>query len=232
MKVAIITYVAGQSSDILAEALNNNGVKTDVFRLKKVDKYDCTAYDWVFSYGASAHTLHKNRINHFAAVKRCVSKPDTFDCLKKERIKTVDYVLQKPIPKHWDWVVIRDKKDGRRAEGLDYHVNDANVPNGELYSEYFDHKYEYRIMVFRGEVVGRYFKKEEGTEWTFKPQPKQGFELMDSHCVRAAKALGIDYVGFDVVANTKKDFRILEANSAPRITDEAENAIVSFFINL
>ncbi|MNQ79946.1 hypothetical protein D3C85_949070 [compost metagenome] len=55
---------------------------------------------------------------------------------------------------------------------------------------------------------------------------------MDEHCLRAAKALGIDYVGFDVVAKTKKDFRILEANSAARLEDEAENAIVEYYINL
>jgi glutathione synthase/RimK-type ligase-like ATP-grasp enzyme len=87
-------------------------------------------------------------------------------------------------------------------------------------------------MVFRGAVVGRYFKKEDSGDWYFNNQPAKGFEEMDKHCIRAAKALGIDYVGFDVVAKNKKDFRILEANSGPRITDEAETAIVEYFINL
>jgi glutathione synthase/RimK-type ligase-like ATP-grasp enzyme len=233
IKVAIIHYVAGISSKILAEALRNNGVEADVFRLG-VDIYDrdFRNYSHVFSYGCSAPTVHNVRINSAKSVASCVNKPSTFDALKKAGAATVEYTTKKPIPKHWDWVVIRDKVDGRKAEGLHYHENNAEVPDGVLYSEYFEHKYEYRIMVFKDEIVGRYFKSEYEGDWYFNNQPKRAFEEMDKHCLLAAKALGIDYVGFDVVANNKKDFRILEANSAPRITDEAEKAIVEYFINL
>lgn len=231
-KVAITTYVAGVSSDILADVLKFNGVQTDVFRMNRTSRRDFTEYDYVFAYGCSARTKHKNRINSREGVLSCVSKPKSFDAMKAAKVHTVPYCTQKPIPKEWGWVVIRKEADGRKAEGLDYCENGSKVPDGELYSEYFEHKYEYRIMVFMGKVVGRYFKKEEGVEWDFKLQPSAGFELMDKHCIKAAKAIGIDYCGFDVVANTKKDFRILEANSGPRITDEAENAIVEYFINL
>lgn len=232
MKVAIIHYVAGISSKILATALNNNGVKAEVFNMNNIPCIDFREYDHVFAYGCSADTLHKNRLNTARAVSRCVSKPKTFDALRKANVNTVEYCLKKPIPKHWDWVVIRDKIDGRKAEGLNYHENNAQVPDGNLFTEYFEHRYEYRIMVFKCQVVGRYYKKTVADDWYFNLQPPKGFEEMDDHCIRAAKALGIDYVGFDVVANTKKDFRILEANSGPRITDEAENAIVEYFINL
>lgn len=232
MKVAIIHYVAGISSKILAKALNNNGVKAEVFNLNNTFKVDYREFDQVFAYGCSAESLHQNRLNTARAVSCCVNKPKTFDALRKANVNTVEYVLKKPIPKHWDWVVIRDKINGRKAEGLNYHENNELVPIGNLYTEYFEHKYEYRIMVFLGKVVGRYFKKTIADDWYFNLQPAKGFEEMDDQCIRAAKALGIDYVGFDVVANTKKDFRILEANSGPRITDEAENAIVEYFINL
>jgi hypothetical protein len=232
LKVAIIHSVAGISSKILATALKNNGVKADVFRYSDILSRDFRQYDYVFSYGCSGRTDHNNRLNSANAVATCVSKPATFNKLIQAKVSTVEYVTEKPIPKHWDWVVIRDKTDGRKAEGLHYHENNANVPDGVLYSEYFEHKYEYRIMVFKNEVVGRYFKAEDNGDWYFNKQPPRAFEDMDEHCIRAAKAIGIDYVGFDVVANNKKDFRILEANSAPRITDEAENAIVEYFINL
>jgi glutathione synthase/RimK-type ligase-like ATP-grasp enzyme len=235
MKIAIIHYVAGISSKILAEALRNNGVEADVINLNKDYLPNRAAgYDHVFSYGASHKCNHPNRINSADAVARCVNKPATFDALKAAGCNTVEYCTEKNrVPKHWETVVIRDKIDGRKAEGLNYHVQaDGPIPNGCLFSEYFEHKYEYRIMVFKGEVVGRYFKAETDGDWYFKLQPKQGFEVMDDHCLRAAKALGIDYVGFDVVANNKKDFKILEANSGPRITDEAEDAIVEYYINL
>lgn len=231
MRVAIIHYVAGISSKILATALNNNGIKASVFKIDG-NKYDFTDYDFVFSYGCSANTLHKNRINTRQAVMSCVDKPSTFEALKKAKVNTVEYCTRKPIPKHWDWVVIRDQANGRKAEGLHYHENNHLCPDGNLYSNYFEHKYEYRIMVFKDRVVGRYYKREKEGDWYFNNQPAKGFEEMDNHCLRAARALAVDYVGFDVVANTKKDFRILEANSGPRITDEAENAIVEYFLNL
>jgi len=234
MKVAIITTHAQESGPILRDALRNNGVHCDFFDLKKVDRTDYREYDSVFSYGTSYGTHHKHRFNSSVSVRNCADKTRTFDLLREAGCSTVPYVLRKQnIPKEWEWVVIRQSIGGRKAEGLDYAENiPGQIPNGELFTEYFEHKYEYRITVFNGQVVGRYFKREDAGDWYFELQPKRGFEIMDDHCIRAAKALGIDYVGFDVVANTKKDFRILEGNSAARLTDEAENAIVEYYINL
>jgi glutathione synthase/RimK-type ligase-like ATP-grasp enzyme len=47
---------------------------------------------------------------------------------------------------------------------------------------------------------------------------------MDAICIRAARALSIDYVGFDVLAQTKNDCVIIEANSGPILTEEAIDA--------
>ena len=232
MKIAIIHSVAGISSKALSLALKNNGIESQVFRTSEIDKRDFYEFDHVFSFGTSYKTNHNHRLNSSAAVRNCISKPLSFECFRRAQVNTVDYVLKKPIPKTWDWVVIRDDAEGRKAEGISYHENNEFVPDGNLYTEYFEHKYEYRIMVFRDKIVGRYFKQEENGDWYFNLQPVRGFEMMDDHCLRAAKALKIDYVGFDVVANTKKDFRIIEANSAARLTDEAETAIVEYFLNL
>lgn len=233
INVALIHYVAGISCKQLSEALTYNGVKNKVFRLKDEQFID-EGFTHVFSYGCSYPTATGVRLNNSVAVESCVNKPTTFNKLKAAKCKTVDHVLRKEdIPENWDWVVIRSKVDGRKAEGLEYAENiKGQIPNGVLFSEYYGHKQEYRIMVFRGNVIGRYFKKEDSGDWYFNNQPAKGFEEMDKHCIRAAKALGIDYVGFDVVAKNKKEFAILEANSGPRITDEAENVIVEYFINL
>ena len=234
MKIAILSSVAGVSSKVLAQGLKDNGIHADVFKTKDTMRRDFEDYDYVYSFGCSEATLHKKRLNKPEAIRRCVSKPLTFEALKKAGCSTVEYTTNREkIPKHWEWVVVREKLDGRKAEGIGYCENiPGKIPAGELFTEYFEHKYEYRIMVFRDEVVGRYFKAEENGDWYFNLQPKRGFEEMDRQCVRAAKELGIDYVGFDVVANTKKDFKILEANSAARLTDEAEIAIIEYFLNV
>lgn len=232
MKVAIITTHCNKSSKQLEAALKYNGVDAKHYNLNK-DIYPDNA-DYVFAYGTSQRSYKGKRLNNREAVLSCVNKPITFDKLKKAKVDTVEYCLNKQdIPPHWSWVVVRGAVNGRKAEGLDYAENSpGKIPDGALFSEYFEHKYEYRIVVFLNEVVGRYYKREDTGNWYFNNQPAKGFEKMDEHCIRAAKALGIDYVGFDVVAKNKKDFKILEANSGAVLTDEAENAVVEWFINL
>ena len=232
MKIALIHYVAGISCKELAIDFRNNGIQADVFRMSQTDKTDFRDYDYVFSYGCSATTLHNSRINSAAAVKKCKNKPLSFEAFKQAQADTVEYTLRKPIPPEWDWVVVRSDQEGRKAEGISYHDNSGYVPDGDLYTEYFEHNQEYRIMVFKGEIVGRYYKHEENGDWYFNLQPAKGFEKMDAHCLRAAQALQVDYVGFDVVAKNKNNFKILEANSAPRLTYEAAIAILEHFINL
>jgi hypothetical protein len=232
MKIAIVNSVAGISSKELAEFLRDPGFQVDVFKPWKCRKYDYTDYDVVFNYGFGGELRAKKIINKVNAVCTCVYKPATFDVMQAAGVDTVEYCLNPAdIPKKWAWVVVRDAVDGRKAEGLNYFENKpGNVPNGKLFSEYFEHKKEYRVVVFMGKLVGVYHKEEDdkGT-WHFMIQNPRGFEKMADHCIRAAKAIGIDYVGFDVVAQTKTNFKILEANSAPILTAESMEAIWAFF---
>lgn len=238
--IVIYSSVCGASSRSLDKALNtrsNGECKARVINPYK-DDVPLNPGDIVFAYGCSAsnYSQHQHRrINSRYAVLNCVDKLVTFDLLRKNKIPTVESVSSyEDIPFHWKTIVYREKVDGKKAEGLEY-LSQEEIPlfkNGELYTEYFEHRYEYRIVVFMGQVVGRYYKADKEGEWHFIKQRKDGFEEMDKACLKAAKVLGIDYVGFDVVSRNKKDFRILEANSGPVLTDEAEDAIVNYFINL
>lgn len=234
MKIAIINSVAGISSKELAVFLTQWGHQAEAIKPAKSGRYDFTNYDVVFNYGYSgAFYPGKRVINSVKAVNTCIHKPSTFEAFKNAGVDTVEYCTRvQDIPKKWAWVVVRDQIDGRKAEGLNYYENiPGNVPNGALFSEYFEHKYEYRVVVFMEKVVGFYYKSEDANGiWTFLPQPHKGFEKMGEQAVNAAKALGIDYVGFDVVAKNKKDFRFLEANSAPVLTAEAMEAIYEHFL--
>ncbi len=239
-KILIYTSLCNKSSKLLAEALNTRS--HGECKARVVNPYTQVVNpqkdEIIFGYGCSSsnNSAHKHvRINTRTAVKNCVDKPTTFKLMTEAGVPTVEYVTKyDDIPHHWDIIVARKKRAGRKAEDLEYLFQDNKhkIPDGELYSEYFPHKYEYRIVVFKNVIVGRYFKNEQNGEWLFNNQPAKRFELMDKACITAAKALGIDYVGFDVVANTKTDFRLLEANSGPVITDEAEDAIIEYFLNL
>lgn len=233
MKIAIITSCSGISSRRLAEHLKVNGHVADVFHPFKDGRTDLNNYNYVFSYGCSAATVHRKRINSNSAVSVCVNKATTFAAFNRHGIPTVEWTTEHAkIPKKWEQVVCRTI-DGRKAEGIDYIFQEDGIPKGKysLFTEVYHGKFEYRVMVFK-DWVGVYFKSEKNGDWTFKKQSNRGFEKMIDDAKRAAKALGIDYVGFDVFAKNKGSYVFLEANSGPALTPEASTEIVTFFNSL
>ncbi|HET8689260.1 MAG TPA: hypothetical protein VFM18_21830 [Methanosarcina sp.] len=111
---------------------------------------------------------------------------------------------------------------------MDIVVGNPKLPPAPLYTEYFRHNKEFRIVVFNGKVIGTYEKVEENGEWGFIPVSYKYLKDINNDCIRAAKALHIDYVGMDVVRNSKGEYRILEANSGPIITSDSIKAFKKF----
>lgn len=228
MKIAVLhPKLATESATELARAL-----KASLINPFQEDRRDFRGYDVVFNYGCHRDFRYKEIVNRGERVGICKNKVDTFNLLKKAGVPCPNYVTRKQdVPKEWVCVVCRDTVDGARAEGLDYVYQNFGkaLPDAALYTEYFPHKYEYRIVVFKGQVVGRYRKEDKKDGCHFILMHKQGFEKVDQDCRKAADFLGIDYVGFDVLENEKGEHIILEANSAPILTDEALKAIKRYF---
>lgn len=237
MKIAIVNSFCGVSAKKLAEALKENGHVVEVFSSSK--NYvppNFTGYDYVFGYGSSYETYgERERLNKPRAVASCVDKVKTFQAFKKADVPTVEYVLHKEdIPKHWEQICIRQRVDGRKAEDLDFKYPWEDIPSGaSLYTQAYFHNKEYRVVVFKDDVF-IYFKQRvpvEGKpdEWWFMIQNPKGFDKMIEHARKASKALGIDYVGYDVLAKNKASYVFLEANSGALLTPEAEESIVNYF---
>jgi glutathione synthase/RimK-type ligase-like ATP-grasp enzyme len=126
-------------------------------------------------------------------------------------------------------VVCHTKRDGRKNEGIEYR-HPYELVDAHVYTKYFFHKKEYRVLVFNNKVIGIYSKVlDDENNWDLVKLQMRGFNEIIEQCEKASRAVGMDFVGFDVVANTRKDFKILEANSGPIITDEAIEAFKKFF---
>jgi glutathione synthase/RimK-type ligase-like ATP-grasp enzyme len=224
MHINILSSVAGKSSEKLKQALQAAG------HVAMVNGYH-PYIDWFFSYGSTQESWKgSKRVNHVSAIKRCIDKVKTFKTFNRFNIPTVEWTDKQRIPEHWDQVVVRTNRMGRKGEDIDYFWNQGPKPaiKGELYTRVFYWKKELRVTVFMGHVVGVYDKKEVGDEVEFHPV-KRVSKALKEDAVKAARALGIDYVGFDVLVGDGGDYRFLEANSAPLLTDEACDAIVAFF---
>lgn len=221
MRICVIApQIAQESASDLAKALG-----ADLSNPFREDRRDYRKYDLVFNYGCNRDIYAKKVINPSKAVATCKNKVETFKALQKAQVPTVQYATRKEDVQ-WAYSVCRESLDGARGEGMDFGHIDA-LPDAALYTSYFEHKYEYRIVVFMGKVVGRYRKVVRKGMWELRLYSPEGFEELDAGCIKAAKALGIDYVGFDVLENKDGDCIILEANSAPILTYEAQEAIVN-----
>lgn len=184
-------------------------------------------YDVIINYGFSQpFKMHRNvfLVNSFEAVRACIDKRATLHHLAIVGVPVPQFATR--INDEWDTVICHTKPDGRKNEGIIhwYRDHDQPIPPAYLYTNYYPHRGEYRVVVLKGKIVGRYRKVERDGAWDLELRDKRGFELMDAACLKAANALRIDYVGFDVLAQKKDNFVIIEANSAPILTDESVEA--------
>ena len=187
-------------------------IGADTYNLTTGDKREFNGYDLVWNYGSREVLYAPVLVNRPIAVQRCVDKLQTFEIMRRAHVPTVDYTMFKHnVPENWESIVIRDSRTGRKAEGLYFAEQGEVLRDGALYTEYFPHIAEYRIVCGFGWVLGRYKKVAVEGDWYFELMHEQGFEQVDSDCLAAAKALGIDYVGFDVLENSKGNCVIIEA---------------------
>lgn len=225
MKICVIHPEIGkESAKELAMIL-----KADVINPYKTERRDYREYDLLFNYGCNRKVKCNRIINKSKSVARCIDKVKTFEALTEYEVPHPEYVVHKgKIPKHWDQIAVRPSRKGNQAKDIDYVMAGDKVPDAELYTQVYYSKYEFRIVVFMGKVVGRYRKREVKDEWILDPVEAEGFEHIDAACIRAAQSLDIDFVGFDVLSRGKTKFVILEANSAPILTAETSSAIKKF----
>lgn len=232
MKIAVIHPKAcTESARELAEALTTAGHNAVAINPRK-QRYHSRNYDFVFNYGL---TEHNGNVNEGTSVHNCVNKLTTFRMLQQyPKIPIPKFTEHANVAALWDVVVCRDAVDGRANEGMSYwYPREEGLPKGALFTEYFSHHYEYRIVVFKGKVVGRYRKDMDAQgDWNFTLMTKKGFKDMDRACIRAAEALQIDYVGMDVLENARGSYVVLEANSGPVLTEEVKKAIVKYIKQL
>lgn len=217
-----------ESAQRLANALGAH--VSNPYREKRTNYQN---YAVVINYGVAKDILGK-LFNSTGAVNTCKNKFRTLSLLRDAHIPIPEFCIDKKAVKDGyleGTVVCHTEQEGMQNKGIVYWDRDSDdpLPDAYLYTEYFHHKREYRVVVLNYKVVGIYIKQEVKGEWELIPLQNRGFKSIANACIQAAKAIEIDYVGFDVVANTREDFRILEANSGPIITDQVIESFKQLF---
>lgn len=215
--------IANESSEMLSKVLNCP--RENPF---EKNKKDYRGFNVVFNYGCNRNLKVGPGllINTAKAVATCKDKVATLTKLTDAGIPCLEFRTNNAeVPKTWNTIIGREIVDGAQNKGMKYFKKGEKLPNLPLFTRYFDHKVELRVVVFKGKIVGRYSKNRVNNTWNLDPVEKIGFEKIDAACMEAAKHLEIDFVGFDILAKDQTKFKIIEANSAPIMTQEVANYI-------
>lgn len=192
-------------------------------------------HDLIFNYGCSSERIPQgNRerlVNPRVGVLTSRDKIATYKALQQAKVPTCDYVTdEKDVKKSWNWVVCRETTTGRNCEGVLITKWNEIVPKQPLYTKFFPHDEEHRIVVYKDKVIGRYMKSNlKDGEYELVLMDKRGYEGIDPSAILGARAVGLDYAGVDVLFNSRSGRHlVLEVNSGPLLTEES----LEFFINL
>lgn len=183
-------------------------------------------------------------LNSPTAVATASNKINTFKTISSI-VSTPEWTTDREIAKSWQQggrgVVCRTILNGHSGAGIVLTESDAELPVAPLYVKYIPKEYEYRVHVFNGKVIDVQQKRKrtnyEGevntkirnhhTGWVYCRQSYVAppcIAEMEDHCIKAVKALGLNFGAVDVIYSKKNNkFYILEVNTAPGMEGETLN---------
>lgn len=179
------------------------------------------------------------------AVALAINKYLSFKCFEAEGVPTVEWTTHARAAHGWveegDPSVpagfARTSITGRGGEGIvpfyhgtEYSHEGEPWPRAELYTRYFKRKAEYRVHVWRDQIIDVQQKKKRrgvyadpyvrsyDNGWVFCRGGVEAPQCVLDACIAAVRALGLDFGGVDVGYNAHHNrAAVFEVNSAPGI---------------
>ncbi len=244
MALKIYPYVIGsESAKKLADLLGILQVKPDGQYVPKV-------YDKVIGWGQSRlpnwSTKAAQRgvaiLNKPAAVNVAANKLTAFQTLRTAGIPTPVWTTDFTMARGWlragDIIVERHELRGNSGEGIRIvNLDDSEMPNdlqvAPLYTKFIPKTNEFRVHVFRGEVIDYIEKKRLPSDrrpanfnryisstsfgWVFSRTDVRDIPGVRDIAIRAVAALGLDFGAVDIVFNDGLPY-VLEVNTAPGLS--------------
>jgi glutathione synthase/RimK-type ligase-like ATP-grasp enzyme len=189
-------------------------------------------------------------INQAHAVRMASNKTQAFAVLVASGVPCVDYTVNIDTAREWleqgETVIARALVQASGGRGITVVEQGMDMPHVPLYTKYFKKLAEYRVHVFKGEVIKVQQKlKKQGVEHDSKIRNHDngyvfasGFTLSPDPSVleisvRAVQALELDFGAVDIGWNQKKrEARVFEVNTAPGLTSSTAALYADAIINL
>jgi len=180
-------------------------------------------------------------LNDVGAVGNATNKLTTLRILNEARVNIPRFTVDKQSAMIWledcNTVIERHKLTGNSAEGIRVvNIDDPDMPSelndAPLYTKFIPKSNEFRVHVFRGEIIDYREKKKRKLEnrpenfnkyisshtmgWVFCKNNIKHIDSVKEEAIKAVNALGLDFAAVDVIFYEGTPY-VLEANTAPGI---------------
>jgi glutathione synthase/RimK-type ligase-like ATP-grasp enzyme len=226
--------------------------------LRVSPNYNAKRSDVIVNWGASTPPHFKSMdhdLNKHDAIAIACDKLKTFQTLERQGFEQIpQFTTSKDIAKHLidigDTIYCRTKLHSHSGNGIIICDDANNLPDAPLYTVKAKHKHEYRVHIFKGDVLYVQQKKKvigssivsngirnRGNDWVYCQPTDQPSELLLLSCIRAVSILGLDFGAVDVGHRIRDNrFFIFEINTAPGLVgttlDKYTKAIYNYYRSL
>lgn len=189
---------------------------------------------WYKKFTALGMSVNNNFLNHPSKTKLASNKLAAFRRMEKGGVSIPEFTTSKKEASEWKekvTVLARRLLSGHSGAGIELLDKDTKMIDAPLYVKYIKKKYEYRVHVFKGNVIDIQLKRKKldfeeddfdakirnhKNGWIFcKSNVNPPQDVIDES-LKAIEVLGLDFGAVDVIYNgyDKKAY-VLEINCAP-----------------
>lgn len=255
MRIILYPYkMKSKSAMRLQKYLLDEGVSC--LRVYPDGEYTPRRDDLIVGWGAGntpawARSVRGTYLNKSGAVSAAVDKLLSFQKFARNEVSCVPFSVNKRDAVEWikagAKVVLRKTTEGRDGEGIDlvdnmYDFWDKEAP---LYTKFISDTTEYRVHIFRGNVIDVQEKRpREGSRqinpllrttsggWGLYRGNVRCPQVCQNSAITAVRALGLDFGAVDVLsARAGNAAHVLEVNTAPELTEICTEKYGDILIN-
>lgn len=230
------------SSKMLANNIRSKGY--ECLRVYPDRRYRPRPNDMIVNWGFGGNTnWDSSRIefNKPSSVELAVNKYTTLTELKKAGISIPEFTTDSRVASGWDTIYTRHNLCSSGGRGIAIFRKGDILPLAPLYTKGIKVKAEYRVHVFKGEIIDYTKKINQNADdeqslirnhtngFMFIREGIERLERIEDLAIQSVKALGLDFGGVDIVMDTEGKVYTLEVNTACGI---AETALENYTNNI
>lgn len=188
----------------------------------------------VINWGSSrSHFTSTNIMNQPNAVACAANKLTAFNRMQQAGVSVVEFTTSRTTAENWLMggykVVCRHLLSSHSGRGIEVIREGEHLPFAPLYTKYTKKDKEYRVHVFKGEVIDLIEKRKKygaivdpfirnhNNGWVFCRDDVYPSQEVTEQSKRAIQSLGLDFGAVDIIERNGRVW-VLEVNCAPGLT--------------